>query len=99
MFDDLFGGVSAAQLQECNQEHAANYCTLFELLVEKGIITEEEFYRERAKAVHTLEQSFAAKKEAAEKEYDEENPGMREIYRKVLGDKFFESLRNEAGRD
>jgi ribosomal protein L16/L10AE len=81
MFGDLFGGVTAEQVNQSNQVHAVNYLTLTLVLIEKGIITADEIEKARVQATHFVEQEWARKR----KELDEAHPGLRQMFGKVLG--------------
>lgn len=85
MFGDLFGGVTAEQVNQANQVHVVNYVTLAFLLVDKGVITGDEIEKARVKATHFVEQEFARKREEQEKEFDEKHPGLRKMFGNVLG--------------
>jgi hypothetical protein len=85
MFGDLFGGVTAEQVNQANQVHAVNYLTLTLVLIEKGIITADEIEKARVQATHFVEQEWARKREDMVKEFDEAHPGLRQMFGKVLG--------------
>ena len=85
MFGDIFG-VTASEVNQSNQAHAVNYLTLTLLLIEKGIITDDEIERARTQATHFVEQEWARKKEEAAKDFDEQHPGVRKMFGSVLGD-------------
>lgn len=85
MFGDLFGGVTVECLNQSNQAHAINYLTLAIILIEKGIISEDEIEKTRVQATHLVEQEWARKREDADKEFDEKHPGLRQKFAKVLG--------------
>ena len=82
---DLFGGVTAETVDQSNQAHVTNYLAIAFVLLEKGLITNEELDNARTKSVHFVEQEWARKKEAAQKEFDEEHPGTRKFMEKILG--------------
>ena len=84
MFNDLFG-VTPAEINESNKAHAIFSATIVIALVEKGIITDDELEAARMKATHLIDQLFAAKREDAEKEFDEQHPGMRDLFKKLTG--------------
>lgn len=53
---------TASEINQSNQAHAVNHLTLFLLLIEKGIITNEEAEQARIQATHIVEQEWARKK-------------------------------------
>ena len=87
MLDELFGGVTAAQVDESNKAHAANAIAIVGVLVEKGICTQEEMQAAVIKATAMVDQAWAEKREAAEKEFDEKHPGLRDMFKRLWGDK------------
>lgn len=56
----------AADLNQANQAHATAYGALLILLIDKGIITREEYDRAYIQAQHTVSQEFAKKRDEAE---------------------------------
>lgn len=56
-------GPTAEELNESNQIHAAAYGAILILLVDKGIITKDEYDRAYIQAQHTLSQEFARKRD------------------------------------
>lgn len=60
MFEHL---MAQADLNESNQTHAAAYGALIILLIDKGIITEQEYNRAYIQAQHDLSQEFARKRD------------------------------------
>lgn len=81
---DLFS-VSPQQLQETSTAHVANHLALLSLLVEKGVVTEEEYTAAHVRAVHMVDQLTAARRQEAEEEFDKEHPGVREQFGKIFG--------------
>lgn len=55
--------MDAPDPNEANQLHAAAYGALVILLIEKGIITRDEYDRAYIQATHDLEQEFARKRD------------------------------------
>jgi hypothetical protein len=53
----------ATAINEANQAHAAAYGALVILLIDKGIITREEYDRAYIQAQHSLSQEFARKRD------------------------------------
>ena len=47
---------------EANIQHAATYGAILELLIEKGVFTEDEYQRTRSRSLHVMEQEFAKKR-------------------------------------
>lgn len=84
MFGDLFS-VTPSQVNEANQAHAINHLALAMLLIEKGIITDDELDKARTQATHIVEQAWAEKRERAKEEFDEEHPGVRDMFQKITG--------------
>ncbi len=84
MFGDLFG-VTPSQVDESNKAHVINNMAIVLLLIEKGIITNDELDKARTKATHIIDQVWAAKQEQARKEFDEEHPGARDFFQKITG--------------
>ncbi len=82
---DLFGGVTAEHVNQSNQAHAVNHLTLLLLLVEKGIVTNEEVEVARAKAVQFVDQEWAKKRDEQEQEFDKQYPNIRKMFGQVLG--------------
>ena len=62
---DLFG-TNVFDLNEANKQHAVAYGALIIALIDKGIITQEEYDRAYIQAQHTLSQEFARKRDEAE---------------------------------
>ncbi len=84
MFGDLFG-VTPLQVDESNKAHVINNMAIAILLIEKGIISGDELDKARNQATHIIDQVWAAKQEQARKEFDEEHPGARELFGKIMG--------------
>ncbi len=61
---NLFSGISAENFNQSNQAHAVNWLALAIVLVEKGILSVDEFEKARVKATHLVEQEFAKKRDA-----------------------------------
>ena len=55
----------ANKCDEANQAHAVNYWAVAMLLMDKGIITSEEYQQYRLKAQSEVEQAFALKRDMA----------------------------------
>jgi len=82
---DLFGGASATEVNEANQAHTAHNLMLVFVLLEKGIVTEEELESARVRAVQFVEQEWARKREESLKEFDEKHPGVRKMFGALMG--------------
>ena len=55
------------KFNEANIQHAATYGAILELLIEKGVFTDDEYQRTRSLALHAMEQEFAQKRDNAQK--------------------------------
>lgn len=53
----------ADTINQANQQHAAAYGALVILLIDKGIITKQEYDRAYIQAQHELSQEFARKRD------------------------------------
>lgn len=85
---DLFG-VTRQELVDSHQHHAASILALASILIEKGIMTEEEFEARRMQCIHVVEQQVAANTEKADQEFREENPEAAkgfDVLKKLLGE-------------
>ena len=56
-----------AAINEANQHHATAYGALLILLIDKEIITKEEYDRAYIQAQHAISQKFARKRDEAQK--------------------------------
>lgn len=81
---DLFG-VTPSQVNEALKVHSVNYATVILLLVEKGIVSDEEVVRARIQATHAVDQILAQKQEEVDAEFDEQHPGVRKLFGRILG--------------
>lgn len=79
MFGDMFG-VTSKQLQEAHAATATQILALGLLLIEKGIITDDEFSRAHTQATHIVDQIVAQKQEEADDEFDKAHPGVRKMF-------------------
>jgi hypothetical protein len=59
-----------ADFNEANQFHAAHYGALVILLLDKGIITQDEYNRAYIQAQHALSQAAARKRDGAQSQKD-----------------------------
>uniref|UniRef100_A0A6M3Y3V5 Uncharacterized protein n=1 Tax=viral metagenome TaxID=1070528 RepID=A0A6M3Y3V5_9ZZZZ len=59
---------SLEQLQEFHLHHTTNYLGLAYLLIQKGLITDDELDKAHAWATHLVDQIAAQKKEEADRE-------------------------------
>ncbi len=84
MFGDLFG-VTREQALGSAKALAINNVAIALVLIEKGIITDDELDKAHTKATHMVDQGFAAQQEKAQKEFDEEHPGTRKFFEKISG--------------
>ena len=55
------------QINEANKQHAVAYGALLIALVDKGVITQEEYDRAYIQAQHIVSQEFAKKRDEAQK--------------------------------
>jgi hypothetical protein len=62
---------SPADPNEANKTHATAYGALIIALIEKGVITQQEYDRAYIQAQHDVSQEFARKRDEAEKENGE----------------------------
>ena len=86
MFGDLLGGgPTHSDLNESNSAHAINYLGLAIALIEKGIITDEEYEHGRIQAIGIVDEEFAKKRDDAQAEFDKENPDVRKTIERILG--------------
>ncbi len=83
MFDDL-SGVTPSQVNEVNKAHVINNMAIALLLIEKGIITDDELDKARNQATHIIDQIWTANQDQARKEFEEEHPGMHDFFKLVL---------------
>jgi len=81
---DLFG-VTPSQVNEALMVHSVNYATIVTLLIEKGIATPEEIVAARVRATSMVDQVAAEKQEETDREFDEQHPGVRQLFGKLLG--------------
>lgn len=88
MLDSMFGGgVSADLVNESNKAHAVNAVAIMDILISKGICTQEDINVALVKATALIDQAWAEKREAAEREFDEKHPGLRDMFKRLWGDK------------
>ncbi len=81
---DLFG-VSSESLDKSNKEHIINVIALLLLLVEKGIITDDEFCKMRIRAISVVDQIWQKQVEEKRKQLKEENPSLDSFFGKIFG--------------
>lgn len=62
------------KMNEANQAHAVNYMAIVIALVNKGILTMDEYERAKVQATSLVEQEFAQKRDEANHPTDP-NPG------------------------
>jgi hypothetical protein len=60
------------QFNEANEGHVANYVAIILALINKGVLTYEDYYAAKAQATHSAEQEFARKRDAIQSEDDVE---------------------------
>lgn len=82
--DGLFG-ITPEQINESNKAHAINYVAILIVLTDKGIISADEFVFAKVRATSIVDQEFAEKRENAEREFDEEHPGARDLLKAITG--------------
>jgi len=80
---DLFGP-TMEDVQNVRKQQAINYLGLALLLIEKGVITDDELHRATIQATHLIDQGVAKRQEKVNREFDEEHPGVREILGKIF---------------
>ena len=86
MFEELLGGgITRGEVREMGMSQAAGTLALVILLIERGIITEDDYQRARIRATSEVEQAAAAVSEDRRRAYDEEHPGVREMMARFLG--------------
>ena len=56
----------AEKFNQANEGHAANYTAIVYLLIEKGLITEEEYEAARMVTIQQAEQEWARKRDEKE---------------------------------
>ncbi len=83
MFDP-FGGTSREHVEFVNLEHCINFAALLQILIEKGITTEQGFIDARLRVQPMVEQIMQGKIEEARKQFEEDNPGAA-IFFKLMG--------------
>jgi hypothetical protein len=59
--------------------------SLLYILLEKEIITVEDFRKARARATSEVDQVWARRKEEVDKEFDEKHPGVRKFWNTLFG--------------
>lgn len=89
MFGDLFG-VTPSEINEANKAQAIVSASILIALTEKGVITNEELESAMMKATHLVDQLFAEKREKAEKEFDNQHPGARDLFKKITGIEYYD---------
>ena len=57
-------GVTSGQFNDANQQHLTNVTAVVRLLVDKGIVTPEEFSRAHMQATAEIDQVFAEHRES-----------------------------------
>ena len=82
---DLFGGPTKKDLQDSHVHHSTVFLALAKLLIDKGIITDEEYTKSYAKAIAIMDQIVAEKREEVDKKFKEEHPELAEFLPKVFG--------------
>ncbi len=68
------------QVYDSHIHHAIQYLALVLLLVEKGIITDDELDRSRARATQLVDQIVAQQKEEAKNEFKTQHPGVASLF-------------------
>lgn len=76
---DLFGENLVEHCNQLSKTQAVNYVALALLLIEKGVITEGELLRARARATHQVDQIFAEKQAEADREFSEKYPSFAKL--------------------
>lgn len=72
---DMFGP-TYQDLTLSNIAHAANALAIAQVLIDKGIITEDEFVAAQAKMLVACEQEMTRKNDEAARQAMEDNPGV-----------------------
>ena len=57
-------GVTAGEFNDANQQHLTNTTAVVRLLIDKGIVTSEEFSRAHMQATAEIDQVFAEHRES-----------------------------------
>lgn len=57
-------GVTSGQFNDANQQHLTNTTAVVRLLIDKGIVTSEEFSRAHMQATAEIDQVFAEHRES-----------------------------------
>lgn len=83
---EAFLGPDPDKLNQANMVHATNVLAVLIVLEEKGLLTMEEFTKAQMQATHIVEQQFAQKREDAEREFDEQHPGVRDMLKRMFGE-------------
>ena len=79
MFDDVVTSFNLEKVAEAQREQAANFLALALILMEKGIITNEEYRKARVRATSIIDQAAAEKTVQCKKEFAERNPTIQKF--------------------
>lgn len=86
MFGDLFGGASHEHIEFVNLEHCINFAALLQILIDKGIATEQDFIDARVRVQPMVDRIMQQKKDEARKQFEEDNPGVAKFNRMIGGE-------------
>lgn len=75
MVGDLFS-VSPSQLDEVSKHFSIQIAALGQLLIAKGVITEEEWTAAITQTTAQIDQHWQQRKDEIRAEFEKENPGM-----------------------
>lgn len=92
--------LDAKAFNEANKQHAIAYGALLITLIDKGVITQEEYDRTHAQATAIIDQEFARKRDDAEKDasakQDEMESELKRLYPGMLGDAIVKMFRKST---
>lgn len=74
-------GADHKQAMEQFSHHAINYTSLALLLIDKGITTEEELDRFRARATHMVDQIMAEAEKEVKEKFEKEYPALSKLFK------------------
>jgi hypothetical protein len=77
-------GPTYTELNNSSRAHAENYMGILIALVNKGILSYEEFEKGKLQATHIVEQEFTRRQDEANQKFDAEHPGLRETLERLF---------------
>lgn len=90
---DLFGmGVGIERLSSSDKHHLIHYLSLVMVLIETGVIDEDELEVARARATSLVDQLWAEKQTEAKEKFDKEYPHVRRFLSKLFGTEGIEGI-------